>query len=404
MIHLEDVCKKFKIYNKPKDRVLEWMSLGKVKKHSEQWALKNIHLHVLQCASFGIIGLNGAGKSTLLKIITGTMAPSSGSLKLSGKVAALLELGTGFHPDLTGRENVKINGKLHGLNENEIALKFEDIHNFSELGDYFDKPIRTYSTGMQVRLSFSLATSVDPDILIVDEALSVGDAYFQQKCMARMEEFKKNGKTILFVSHDLPLMKVFCNRLALLENGHITKVGTPENVLDLYNAKLCNQSNSTSKLEPELNGTFRSGNKKAVIKKAEIYTKNQYNVTVLEAGELCTIKLEVLFLTEIENPTIGILIRDRLGYDIFGINTNLLSKQTGVFQKDEKVTFNFNLTMNLGAGDYTLTTAIHHDKTHIGENIEWVDRILSFKIVPRRDYNFFGVSLLKTEFSLERFS
>ena len=223
MIHIQEVSKKFKVYPSRAARLREWVLGGKY--HQEFWALHKIDLKIESGEVFGIIGMNGAGKSTLLKILTGTLAATSGKIEMQGRVAALLELGTGFHPELSGRDNVLMNGKLLGLTESEIIEKIPGIHAFSELGDFFEKPVRTYSSGMYVRLAFSLAASVDPDVLIIDEALSVGDAYFQQKCLERIKQFKEQGTTILFVSHDPGVVKVLCNRVAFLQKGKLLGIG-----------------------------------------------------------------------------------------------------------------------------------------------------------------------------------
>lgn len=405
MIKLSNISKKFKVYKDKRDRFREWILFGRKTLHDEFWALQDINLTIPKGEVFGLVGLNGAGKSTLLKIITGTMSPSTGSVDLKGKVAALLELGTGFHDELSGRDNVRINGRLLGMSEAEIHEKMDEIEDFCELGDYFDKPIRTFSTGMYVRLAFALATSVQPDILIIDEALSVGDAYFQQKCVKRMEEFKKKGTTILFVSHDLPMLKIFCDRIALLQKGKIEAVGGARDILELYNAKLAEQSegfslqHDTNKQSEEI---LSSGNGKVIIEKVSIFNCQDQEIQVLEAGQNCNIKIEVSFASSIEDPTVGILIRDRLGYDIFGINTKLMSQRTGYYKKGDKACFNFNCKMNIGSGEYTLTVAIHQDSNHTGECYQWVDRILSFKVIPRTDFQFSGVSLVATEFFSEK--
>ena len=405
MINLNNISKKFKVYKDKRDRFREWMLFGRKTLHSEFWALRDINLSIPKGEVFGLVGLNGAGKSTLLKIITGTMAPSSGSVNLNGKVAALLELGTGFHPELTGRDNVRINGRLLGMSEEEINQKMDEIESFCELDDYFDKPIRTYSTGMYVRLAFALATSVHPDILIIDEALSVGDAYFQQKCVKRMEAFKKKGTTILFVSHDLSMLKLFCDRIALLQKGRIEAIGNSRDILELYNAKLAEQSEgfalSTNKNDHS-EDVLSSGNGKVIIRRVSINTPNRKDVKALEAGQECQIKIEALFSSQVYDPTVGILIRDRLGYDIFGTNTKLMSQKTGGYDPGDTANFNFNCTMNIGPGEYTLTVAVHQDSTHTSECYQWIDRILSFKVIPRTDFQFSGVSLVATEFCLEK--
>lgn len=409
MIEIINLSKKFKTYRKPSDRLKEWFRAGKKIYHEENWVLKNINLHIHPGESFGIIGMNGAGKSTLLKIITSTMVPTSGQVKISGRVAALLELGTGFHPDLTGRENVLINGKLLGLSEKEISDRVDDIAAFSELGEYFDRPIRTYSSGMYVRLAFSLASSVDPEILIIDEALSVGDAYFQQKCLNRILDFRKKGVTILFVSHDPGAVKLLCNRVALLSKGEIEGVGTPIEMLEMYNALLARKEGAGQEYivkrgERDAFGRYllSSGNQKVNITKVFLSDANGNKLEAVESGTICNIVVSARFNEHLENPTVGILIRDRMGYDIFGTNSFDLMTKTGYFTKGDSYSFIFRCKMNLGPGDYTVTAAFHSEKTHINECYEWIDRILTFKVLPRSDYFFLGVSCLEPQLSFEK--
>ena len=409
MIEIVGLHKSFKIYRTPRDRLKEWFFLGHRRFHEAAHVLNDINLSVGSGESFGIIGMNGAGKSTLLKIITGTMAPSQGHMRIEGRVAALLELGTGFHQDLTGRENVLINGKLAGLSEQQVADRLEDIQAFSELGDYFDKPVRTYSSGMYVRLAFSLASSVDPDILIIDEALSVGDAYFQQKCLTRIMQFKRQGATILFVSHDAGAVKLLCDRVALLEKGTVRGVGSPIDMLETYNALLAKRDGvgddyMVRRGDRDAFGRHQlsSGNRKAEIESVKMVSSSGKGVDAIEAGDSCRISVKVRFHSPIQNPTVGILIRDRMGYDIFGTNSYDLMTTTGVFDREDVCVFHFDCKMNLGPGDYTVTAALHSDKTHLDECYEWIDRILTFKVVPRSDFLFLGVSFLEPNLTFER--
>ncbi|MCB9228370.1 MAG: ABC transporter ATP-binding protein [Deltaproteobacteria bacterium] len=406
MITIQNISKKFKVYPTRKDRLREWLSFGKKTYHQDHWALRNVSLNIEKGQIFGLIGLNGAGKSTLLKIITGTLAPTSGTIERSGKIAALLELGTGFHEELNGRDNVILNGKLLGLTEEEILSRLDSIEQFCELGDYFDKPVRTYSTGMYVRLAFALATSIDPDVLIIDEALSVGDAYFQQKCVRRMHEFRQKGTTILFVSHDLSMIKLFCDQVALMQKGSVIATGSAREILELYNAKLAEHDEQFclghSSQQTSFHDPASSGNGKAEILSVQLQSEDHSDIRAIEAGKACLLQLNVLFHETVDNPTIGFLIRDRLGYDIFGTNTERLYRPSGTWQKGTQAAFSFAFDMNLGPGEYTLSVAIHQDSTHVGECYQWIDRIFSFRVLPRTDFQFLGVSLLHTTFSAEK--
>lgn len=406
MIQIENVSKTYKVYPNKSARLKEWASLRTKTYHSEYQALKNLSLQIESGEVFGVIGLNGAGKSTLLKILTGTTHPTQGELHMHGRVAALLELGTGFHPDLTGRENIHINGKLIGLTDDEIVEKISSIQEFSELGNFFDEPVRTYSSGMYVRLGFALAVAVDPQILIIDEALSVGDAYFQQKCVKKLREFKDKGVTIVFVSHDMGIVTSLCDRVALLDQGELCFMGTALDTIEMYNALLARQSPDAKKQRfelrpPEKNRGTSSGNLKATVEMVRILDDSQNAVESIVAGQLSHIQIDVRFADQVSNPTVGILIRDRLGIDVFGTNSAHLLQQTGVFSKGDQRRFQFSCKMNLGPGKYTLSVAVHSETTHVDECYQWIDRIASFEILPRADYNFLGLSMLEPTFSSE---
>jgi lipopolysaccharide transport system ATP-binding protein len=400
MIKIEGLSKSYKVYNKRSDRLREWLSFGRKCLHQKFWALRDINLEVPKGSAFGIIGMNGAGKSTLLKVLTGTTQASKGSFTYKGRVAALLELGAGFHQELSGRDNVLINGRLLGLSDHEIQTKMGDIQSFCELGDFFDKPVRTYSSGMYIRLAFALASSVDPDVFIIDEALSVGDAYFQQKCLRKIEEFKAKGVTILFVSHDAGAIKMLCDKVALLNKGQLIAFGDPQEMLEQYNALLAHidghgQEYSISRSSNPEQGSLTSGNNKVSINKVEIKNQNNQVLSAFETGTKVSLNIELIFKEDIENPTTGIMIRDRLGYDIYGTNTAESKIITGSFKAGEKAIVSFLFDMNVGPGDYTITAAVHASKSHIEECYQWIDRVKTFKILPKPEDCFIGVTYLK---------
>jgi len=226
--------KKYEIYRRPLNRLLEWATLGKKRLHHDFWALRGINLEVKSGQTLGIIGANGAGKSTLLKLLTGTSFPSEGSIEVNGRVAGLLELGAGFHPEFSGRDNAIMSCSLLGMTRGEINKRIDAIREFAEIGDFFDQPIKTYSSGMYVRLGFSVATCLDPDILVVDEALTVGDEYFVQKCVSKFNEFCQSGKTVIIVTHLMRNVRRLCDRVILLEQGNLVADGNPDEVADLY--------------------------------------------------------------------------------------------------------------------------------------------------------------------------
>ncbi|MFW7378364.1 MAG: ABC transporter ATP-binding protein [Oligoflexus sp.] len=408
MITIENLSKAFKVYPKRSDRLKEWLTFGQKSYHQDYWALRNINLKMDEGEVFGLIGMNGAGKSTLLKILTGTMFPTLGQFQMKGRVAALLELGTGFHGELTGRDNVRLNGRLLGLTDQEIDSKMDIIKDFCELGDFFDKPVRTYSSGMYVRLAFSLASSIEPDVLIIDEALSVGDAYFQQKCLRRIERFKEEGTTILFVSHDPGAIKLLCDRVGLLNRGQLLAEGDAQDMLEEYNALLakvdghgCQYSIDRSH-EISNEATLVAGNRRAEIKQVQLVNEQGRSITAIVTGQKVKLVVEAQFNSDIQNPTVGILIRDRLGYDIFGTNTAEMHIPTDSFRDRDQVRFSFEFEMNIGPGDYTITVAMHSSKTHVEECYQWVDRILTFKVLPRPDFQFLGVSYLRPQFAIDR--
>lgn len=409
MIHIDHISKVYKIYNRRSDRLREWLSFGRKTYHKPFYALKDISLKVPSGEVYGIIGMNGAGKSTLLKVLTGTSQPTSGKVHTHGRIAALLELGAGFHPELSGRDNVSVNGKLLGLSQDEINAKMDDIKAFSELSDFFEKPVRTYSSGMYVRLAFALAASVKPDVLIIDEALSVGDAYFQQKCLKRILDFKKSGVTILFVSHDLQAVKMLCDHVALMDHGQILISGDPQDMLEQYNALLAKREGAGKEYVIERGakddaGRDRliSGNRKARITKVQLQDAKGAPVEALVSGQDGSVMVEVEFAESLDNPTIGIMIRDRLGYDVFGTNTAELFQQTGKFNSGERAQFRFRCPMRLGAGTYTITAAVHSSFTHVDECYEWIDRVLTFTVLQRADYRFLGVAGLEPKLEVSR--
>lgn len=291
------------------------------------WILRDITFSVTPGEAVGIVGVNGAGKSTLLKIITGTTQPTNGSIQRNGRIAALLELGMGFHPDFTGRQNVFMAGQLLGLQSDEIVRCMPAIEDFAEIGEYIDRPVRTYSSGMQMRLAFSVATAVRPDILIVDEALSVGDAYFQHKSFGRIREFRERGTTLLIVSHDRNSIQNLCDRAILLEDGYIIKDSKPEEVMDYYNALIAERENSTIEQKKMDDGRVQtvSGSGEARIASIELLNEKRQPAEYINVGENVQLKVIVQLNADLPELVFGYMIRDRLGQAVYGTNTHLLN-------------------------------------------------------------------------------
>jgi lipopolysaccharide transport system ATP-binding protein len=388
------------------DRILDWLIPSSRLRHRDFWALRQVSFSIPKGVSVGIIGANGAGKSTLLKIISGTTKPTSGNVSVEGKVAALLELGMGFHTEFTGRQNIRMNGRLLGLGEEELEAKIPQIIAFSELGDFIDQPLRTYSSGMFVRLGFSVVASVEPDILIIDEALSVGDTHFQQKCIRRIREFHEQGATLLFVSHDPGAVKTLCQEAILLDDGEIISRGAPDDILDHYNALIARKSVKgagfhIARLETSRKNiiTRHSGNFMALITDAAMLNEKGERISAAVAGETVKIYVRVIFVTEAENPTIGLLIKDRLGLDVFGTNTYMLGEKMGTFGEGEALDAIFSLKLDIGCGEYTLTAAAHTLESHLYECYDWADKILNFTVIPSNDFKFVGVSKLYPTFT-----
>ncbi len=391
------IGKRFKRYSSHWNRLAEWVTGGLFCGHEPHWALKSVNFQINQGESVGIVGHNGAGKSTLLKILTGTTQTTKGSVQISGRIAALLELGMGFHPDFTGRENAIISCQMTGIGRKETHKLLPEIERFSELGKYFDQPLRVYSTGMQMRLAFSAATAVCPDILIIDEALSVGDAYFQHKCINRIRTFKKQGTTLLFVSHDPGAVKSLCNRAILLDKGALCQDGPPNAVLDYYNGLIAKNETDTEikQIETDRGKTeTRCGNGKARILKVELFDSNGKPTRAFRVGDMAKIKCHIKFNVSMENPTVGILIRDRLGNDVFGTNTHHLDTGSNSFKAGDHAIVTFALSLNLGCENYSITIGVHSGDTHLEGNCDWWDQCLVFQVIPNDSYQFIGLASL----------
>ncbi|ROR03144.1 ABC transporter ATP-binding protein [Desulfosoma caldarium] len=382
-IRVRNLGKAYKRYRSKHGRLLEWLGLGV--HHDLRWVLRHVSFDVEPGESVGIIGLNGAGKSTLLKIIAGVVKPTTGFVDLGGRVSALLELGTGFHPDFTGRENVYTSGQLRGLSKKELDAKIEEIEHFADIGDYFDQPVRVYSSGMQVRLAFSVATAMRPHILIVDEALSVGDAAFQHKSFNRIRQFRDAGTTLLFVSHDPGAVKTLCNRALLIDNGLIIKDDTPEATLDYYNAIIVKHEEHQKIMQTETQRgrkSTRSGNTHVSISSVEML-QDGLPTRAVQSGEAVTIRIQCVSRVLVDDLTVGILIRDRLGNDIFGTNTWHHGIEMKGLEPGRMVCVDFYFPrLQLGTGSYSLTVALHKKDSHVAGNYDWWDRALVFQVVP----------------------
>lgn len=370
---------------------------------SHKWILRDVNFTVEAGEAVGIIGINGAGKSTLLKLITGTTSPTEGSIDINGRIAALLELGMGFHPEFTGRQNVYMSGQLLGMTVQEINEHMSSIIAFAEIGDYIDQPVRVYSSGMQVRLAFSVATAIRPDILIIDEALSVGDAYFQHKSFERIKQFKNSGTSLLLVSHDKQAIQSICDKALLLANGRKVLEGKPEEVLDHYNALLAERGkvdSETVKAKTVTRTTTESGNKTVLISGSGeidfidigLYDSSGEQIEVGKVGQSVSLRLTLKAMTTVSELVVGYIIKDRFGREIFGTNTFHMKHVVHDIPEGDEVKYEFNFPLNVGEGNYSISVAAHKESSHVAKNYMWKDVAVIFSVVNVGHESFIGSS------------
>lgn len=376
-IHVDQVSKIYKLYEKPSDRMKEALGLSRKKIHKEKYALQNVDIKIYQGETVGIIGTNGSGKSTILKIITGVLNPTSGNLTVNGRISALLELGAGFNMEYNGIENVYLNGTMMGFSEKEIDAKLQDILDFADIGDYVYQPCKTYSSGMFVRLAFAVAINIEPEILIVDEALSVGDVFFQAKCYHKFEEFKKMGKTILFVSHDLSSISKYCDRVILLNQGHKLGEGSPKEMIDAYKRVLVGQyeqplmeeedflleDEDIAKLAAQAADGYNPdlleyGTKTACIHDYYITDAKGVKTSAIIKGEEFTLHYKVRFTEDIPAPIFAFTIKNVHGTEITGTNSMFEKAFLSSVKKGETKEVTFTQKMDLQGGEYLLSLGV----------------------------------------------
>lgn len=423
VISVKNLTKKYQIYDSPSDRFKQFfypklkrfLKLKETNYFKEHIALENISFEICKGETVGILGINGAGKSTLLQIICGTIPPTEGEVKVNGKVAALLELGSGFNLEFTGRENIHLNATILGLSPKQIEERFNSIVKFSELDNFIDLPVKTYSTGMLMRLAFAVIAHVDADILIIDEALSVGDVFFAQKCIRFLKDFMQKG-TILFVSHDSTSVINLCNKALLLDEGNLVRIGNPKNVAEFYSAKLLanndlsenNLENSFEKhnkpKENNLNsqnslGDFKNndfGKRKCEIIKSSLKNKdNNANITLFYGRENVELLVQVLINENITNPIIGFNIKDGFGQIIFGSNTLLTKKRDLISCRENEIIesrFQFLMPV-LKGGKYTIDCAVASGTLNYHIFQHYIYDALAFEM--NRNDNCYGTILIE---------
>jgi len=390
---VKNINKVYKEYKSEWNRVLSWFGFNQ-KAVKLNHVVQDINFSILPGEAVAIAGQNGAGKSTLLKIITQTLKPTSGEILSKGRIAAILELGMGFHPELTGRQNVYHSAGIMGFTKEDIDKVIDEIEAFCEIGTYFDEPVRTYSSGMQVRVAFAVATAYRPDLLIVDEALSVGDTYFQHKSFAKIKEFQTLGTTLLLVSHDRNAIQSICQRVILLEKGKTIQDGEPEAVMDFYNALIAEKEN-TKLTQVELeNGKIQtiSGSGEAKLDSVKLFNSKGNPIDTVCVGETVSLKVEAIIQQDIPSLVLGYSIKDRLGQVLFGTNTWHTNQVIENPKKGQKITFDVSFVANFGVGNYSVQLALVDQETHLSENYEWRDLALIFDVI-NIDKQFFIGSL-----------
>lgn len=364
-IQVKHLDKMYKLYNKPSDRLRE--TLGFKVPVREHYALRDVNFQVERGETVGIIGTNGSGKSTILKIITGVLNPTAGDVKVDGRISALLELGAGFNMEYTGIENVYLNGTMMGFSKEEVDARLQDILDFADIGDFVYQPVKSYSSGMFVRLAFAVAINIDPEILIVDEALSVGDVFFQAKCYRKFEEFKKMGKTILFVSHDLSSISRYCDRVILLNKGVKLEEGSPKQMVDMYKQLLVGQDPAKAEEKKEEQkeswsqqfqvnpNMLEYGTKLAEIVDFAVLDDKDRCTNTIEKGSSFRIRMKVVFHQDIQEPIIAYTFKDIKGTEITGTNTLFEKKSVEHSQAGDSCTVTFEQEMFLQGGEYLLS-------------------------------------------------
>lgn len=403
-IKVDSLGKAYKQYSTRWSRLIEWLVPFSPVNHKLKWVLSDLNFTVSPGEALGIIGVNGAGKSTLLKMITGTTQPTTGSVAISGRVAALLELGMGFHGDFTGRQNAIMAGQLLGIQLEEIYRLMPEIESFAEIGEYIDQPVRMYSSGMQMRLAFSVATAIRPDVLIVDEALSVGDAYFQHKSFERIREFRRQGTTLLIVSHDKSAIQSICDRAILLNKGSIAMEGKPEAVMDYYNALLADNQNQEVTQEVTVAGQTQtiSGTGEATVSEIQVLNQKGQAIEVLDVGQAVTLRIEVTVKEDIERLVLGYGVKDRLGQVVYGTNTDLKKQPIRNARAGEKYHFHVAFDANFGPGSYSIQTALVSTDSHLVNNYEWRDLAMVFNVVNINKDHFVGCAWIDPTIRIEK--
>lgn len=404
-VSLKGVSKQYRIYPSQRDRLVEAASFGKIKRGHDFWALKNINLEVERGTTLGVLGRNGAGKSTLLQVVSGVLQPTTGSVQVNGR-PVLLQIGAGINTEYTGRENVVLNGLILGIEHKKIMEKFDEIEAFADLGEFMDQPVKTYSSGMRARLGFAIAINVEPDVLIVDETLSVGDAVFKHMGLQKMRELRDTGTTILFVSHSPGMVKNFCTEAALIHKGELLGHGDTAEITDRYQALLSSveaekAGSKTSGIrtydigeldeeaeETELedsassNGrtpSLRHGTGEAKVSSVEVLDELGQPIQATEFDSTVTVRVHLEYFEDVEGSIVSIVLRNKGGLDVFSTNTNREKVKIGEKRVGDKITTDFTFPVPLKHGSYSVSAAVSHLRSK-KVYMDWVDVAAVFKV------------------------
>lgn len=401
-IDLRNVSKSYRIYAHPRHRLLEALWRGRRRYHQDFWALKDATLQVPTGTTLGVIGLNGSGKTTLLQVVAGVVQPTLGTVEVEGRVASLLELGAGFNPEFTGRENVLMHGAIMGFDRREMLRRLPDIEAFAEIGDFIDQPVKTYSSGMFVRLAFAAAIHVDPDVLLIDEALAVGDAVFQHRCIRRIKELQERGKTLLFVSHDIGLVKSLCSQLLFLHAGQVQALGDPAAVASLYHAHVARLEGRQTELhgapeklvpgtqgevfrpDPSFDqrvGLFRHGTGAARIRNLEVLDSRYRSLGAVTFADEIVLRTHIEFYEDTPFWILGYFIRDRGGIDVLGTNTYEEQVPVPARKAGDTLVVDFKQHLAIRPGHYSVTLGLAYNRD-APAYFDWVDNAVVFEVLP----------------------
>ncbi len=406
ILGVSNVGKSYTTYRSNIQRFANWFGAS-ITPATEFWANRGISFSIKQGEALALIGQNGAGKSTLLKMITGTVRPNEGTVTVVGRISAILELGLGFNPEFTGRQNVYQAGGLMGFSQADLKEMMPAIEDFAEIGEFFDQPIRVYSSGMQARLAFALATAKRPDVLIVDEVLSVGDSYFQHKSFDRIRQFKESGTSIILVTHSMGDVRALCDRVILLDKGSVLKDGAPDEVVDYYNAMIAERENAKIPVEQKRseNGWLhtRSGTFEAVVDNIELLDAKDLNpVRTATVGQKLVLRVDVSVKQPTPKLVLGVMLRDRTGHVVWGTNTWHTHQMQECILEGQSLRYEIMFDCDLGPGSFGFTTSITTSDTHVAANYEWQDNVMVFDVVNVDRPIFVGTSALNAQIAITR--